>query len=168
MAGLQRAKGFLRREVGKRIQLRNSPDLIFHWDKTLERGERLHHIITSLYMPAAPPEPFVDEVVDDDDRRFVFLAPVIECVRHNLPVRAKVVIVNGELAGQHGIQLFLNTWLQAVMVLIQWVRHHEVRAGSLKKHPFPDTGPRRSPHRPRQREPAGVAPRPPAPQRISP
>jgi ribosome-binding factor A len=66
MEGLQRAKGFLRREVGKRIQLRNSPDLIFHWDKTLERGERLHHLITSLDIPPAPPEPAKDEETDDE------------------------------------------------------------------------------------------------------
>ncbi len=66
MEGLQRAKGFLRREVGKRVQLRNSPDLIFHWDKTLERGERLHHLITSLDIPPAPPEPTKDEETDDE------------------------------------------------------------------------------------------------------
>ena len=67
MAGLQRAKGFLRREVGKRIQLRNAPDLVFHWDKTLARGERMHHLISSLDIPAAPPEPIIPEVEDDDE-----------------------------------------------------------------------------------------------------
>lgn len=67
MAGLQRAKGFLRREVGKRIRLRNSPDLVFHWDKTLERGERMHHLISSLDIPAAPPtvEPNKDSETDE-------------------------------------------------------------------------------------------------------
>jgi len=67
MAGLQRAKGFLRREVGKRIQLRNSPDLVFHWDKTLARGERMHHLISSLDIPPAPPEAITPEVEDDDE-----------------------------------------------------------------------------------------------------
>lgn len=67
MAGLQRAKGFLRREVGKRIQLRNSPDLVFHWDKTLARGEKMHHLISSLDIPPAPPEPIKPEVDDDDE-----------------------------------------------------------------------------------------------------
>ena len=67
MAGLQRAKGFLRREVGKRIQLRNSPDLVFHWDKTLARGERMHHLIASLDIPPAPPEATPSEVEDDDE-----------------------------------------------------------------------------------------------------
>ncbi|MBI1278022.1 MAG: 30S ribosome-binding factor RbfA [Anaerolineaceae bacterium] len=67
MAGLQRAKGYLRREVGKRIQLRNSPDLVFHWDKTLARGERIHHLIKSLDIPAAPPEPDAKETDAEDE-----------------------------------------------------------------------------------------------------
>ena len=66
MTALARAKGFLRREVGKRIRLRNAPDLVFHWDKTLERGERLHHLISSLDIPPAPPEP-IPSVKDDDE-----------------------------------------------------------------------------------------------------
>ncbi|MCA0453376.1 MAG: 30S ribosome-binding factor RbfA [Chloroflexi bacterium] len=67
MAGLQRAKGFLRREVGKRIRLRNSPDLVFHWDKTLARGERMHQIISSLDIPADPVKPAKAEDQDDSE-----------------------------------------------------------------------------------------------------
>lgn len=51
LAGLRRAKGFLRRELGKNIRLRNTPDLIFHWDAALERGERLHRLISELDIP---------------------------------------------------------------------------------------------------------------------
>src|SRR5947207_6716298 len=39
MAGLKRATGFLRREVGKRIRIRRTPVLNFHWDTTLSRAE---------------------------------------------------------------------------------------------------------------------------------
>jgi len=67
LAGLQRAKGFLRREVGKRVRLRNSPDLIFHWDATLERGEKIHHLISSLNIPAVVDEPAVVLQEDDND-----------------------------------------------------------------------------------------------------
>ena len=67
MAGLQRAKGFLRREVGKRIRLRNSPDLVFHWDKTLARGERMHKLISSLDIPADPVKPVKAEDQDDSE-----------------------------------------------------------------------------------------------------
>lgn len=51
MKGLKSANGFLRREVGKRVRLRNTPELIFHWDTTLERGERISDIISKLDLP---------------------------------------------------------------------------------------------------------------------
>jgi ribosome-binding factor A len=63
MNGLKRANGFLRREVGKRVRLRNVPELHFHWDYTLERGEKLNQLIDNLEIPPAPPE---DESDDDD------------------------------------------------------------------------------------------------------
>lgn len=48
MSGLKHANGFLRREVGKRVRLRNTPELHFHWDTTLEYGERMNRLINSL------------------------------------------------------------------------------------------------------------------------
>lgn len=62
MAGLNRAKGFLRREVAKRVRLRSAPELIFHWDETLERSERVNRLLSSLDIP--PQEPV--EVEDDE------------------------------------------------------------------------------------------------------
>ena len=62
MAGLKRASGFLRREVGKRIRIRNTPELHFHWDKTLERAERINSLISNLNIP-----PESEEVNIDDD-----------------------------------------------------------------------------------------------------
>ncbi len=58
MKALGRAQGFLRREVGKRIRLRNTPELHFHWDHTLQNANRINQIISSLEIP--------DEVPDDD------------------------------------------------------------------------------------------------------
>lgn len=55
--GLSRAKGFLRREVGKRVRLRKTPDLAFIWDERYSQGERMNQIISSLDIPPAPPEP---------------------------------------------------------------------------------------------------------------
>lgn len=63
MIGLQSANGFLRREVGKRVRLRNTPELHFHWDSGLERGEKLNQILSQLEIP--PPDP--DDEDDDDD-----------------------------------------------------------------------------------------------------
>lgn len=61
LAGLRRAHGFLRRELGKRIRLRNTPDLLFFWDETLSRGERLNQLIADLEIPAA------EDMIPDDD-----------------------------------------------------------------------------------------------------
>ena len=52
MQGLRRAGGYLRREVGKRIRLRNTPELHFHWDNTFAQADRINAIIASLDIPA--------------------------------------------------------------------------------------------------------------------
>ena len=60
MDALKKAKGFLRREVGKRVRLRNTPDLVFKWDDTLEQGERLNQLLDHLDIP-------VESVLDKTD-----------------------------------------------------------------------------------------------------
>ena len=55
MRGLQRAGGFLRREVGRRIRLRNTPELHFHWDYTLKHADRINQIISNLEIPSDDP-----------------------------------------------------------------------------------------------------------------
>jgi ribosome-binding factor A len=57
MAGLARAKGFLRREVGKRVRLRNTPELEFHWDTSLAHGQRMDDLIAQLHIPPEDDEP---------------------------------------------------------------------------------------------------------------
>ena len=42
---LGRAKGFLRHELGRRMQLRTIPDLHFVHDESIERGNRLSSLI---------------------------------------------------------------------------------------------------------------------------
>jgi ribosome-binding factor A len=56
MAGLARAHGFLRREVGKRVKLRRTPDLRFHWDMTLDRGAAIEETLDQLNIPPAADE----------------------------------------------------------------------------------------------------------------
>ncbi len=63
MDGLKRASGFLRRETGKRIRLRNTPELIFRWDTTLETGEHINRLLDDLEIP--PPD--LEDVIEDDD-----------------------------------------------------------------------------------------------------
>jgi ribosome-binding factor A len=64
MAGLQRANGFLRRELAQRVRLRKTPVLHFHWDSALEHGERIDDLLDSLRRQPAP-EP--DDAEDEDD-----------------------------------------------------------------------------------------------------
>ena len=45
MTGLQKASGFLRRELGKRISIHMTPQLHFVFDKSLERGADLSKLI---------------------------------------------------------------------------------------------------------------------------
>ena len=45
MAGLQRASGFLRRELGKRIHIHTLPQLHFIHDNSIERGVSLSELI---------------------------------------------------------------------------------------------------------------------------
>lgn len=47
-AGLDSAAGWLRRELGRCTRLRNTPQLIFHWDPSLERGERIVGLLDQL------------------------------------------------------------------------------------------------------------------------
>ncbi len=58
MKALGRARSFLRREVGKRVRLRNTPELHFYWDHTLESASRINQLISSLEIP--------DEVRDEE------------------------------------------------------------------------------------------------------
>lgn len=46
--GLESAAGYLRRELGRELRLRNIPELVFHYDRSVERGERISAILDEL------------------------------------------------------------------------------------------------------------------------
>lgn len=48
LKGLEKAKGFLRGEVGKRIALRHTPELIFKMDESVEYGSRIETLLSNL------------------------------------------------------------------------------------------------------------------------
>jgi len=48
MAGLQSSTAFVRRELGQRIRLRRTPEVRFLEDSSLERGDRLIHLLNEL------------------------------------------------------------------------------------------------------------------------
>lgn len=48
MHGLDRASGFLRRELAARTRFRKTPMLHFHWDVAVEHGERIDQLLNTL------------------------------------------------------------------------------------------------------------------------
>jgi len=48
LRGLERAKGFVRRELGKRLRLRRTPELKFFWDETAETAARIEQILDEV------------------------------------------------------------------------------------------------------------------------
>jgi ribosome-binding factor A len=57
MQVLNRAKGFIRREVSKRVQLRRAPELIFHWDPSPEKAEHIASLLDQIKSETPPAEP---------------------------------------------------------------------------------------------------------------
>lgn len=46
--GLESAAGWLRRELGAHLRTRHTPELVFIFDESLERGERMAQILDAL------------------------------------------------------------------------------------------------------------------------
>ncbi len=78
MAGLRSATGYVRSELGHRVRLRRTPEVIFVEDRSLERGDRLLTLLGEIERDrAAHPLPDADPVEvavpsaaspeDDDD-----------------------------------------------------------------------------------------------------
>jgi ribosome-binding factor A len=47
-AGLESAKGFIKREIGLRMDLKHVPDLVFKHDPSLERGRRMEKLFQKI------------------------------------------------------------------------------------------------------------------------
>lgn len=46
--GLENAKGFIKRELGQKIELRHIPELIFEIDETIEQGNKIESLIKEI------------------------------------------------------------------------------------------------------------------------
>jgi ribosome-binding factor A len=53
---LQGACGFIRRELGLRLKLRHTPELIFTHDTSFEYGDRIDSLLKGLFPPPDPAE----------------------------------------------------------------------------------------------------------------
>ena len=48
LEGLKSAAGFIRREVGRRIELRHTPEFLFEIDHSIEHGAYINQIISDI------------------------------------------------------------------------------------------------------------------------
>ncbi|MBW4554727.1 MAG: 30S ribosome-binding factor RbfA [Trichormus sp. ATA11-4-KO1] len=67
MAGLRSATGFVRSELGARVRLRRTPEVIFIEDDSLERGTKVLTLLNQLQYERSP----VDLSVAEDDESSV-------------------------------------------------------------------------------------------------
>lgn len=48
LKGLAKATGFIRSEIGKRIRLRHTPELVFKLDESIEYGNRIEKLLKEV------------------------------------------------------------------------------------------------------------------------
>ena len=48
LAGLKKSSGFIRSELAKRVNLRNTPELIFELDDSIEYGAKIDNILKDI------------------------------------------------------------------------------------------------------------------------
>lgn len=48
MQGLKSAAGFIRREIGRRVDLRYTPEFIFELDKSIEHGSHIDKLLKNI------------------------------------------------------------------------------------------------------------------------
>ena len=66
LVGLQKASGFLRRELGKRISIHMTPQLHFVFDQSLERGADLSQLIQKAVAISADSDSESDPTPETD------------------------------------------------------------------------------------------------------
>ena len=76
LAILKGAHGFIRREIGRRVKLRRTPEIIFHWDPAPDKGEQVEQLLDRLRaeqnasatenLASAAPDEAPDGEHDDD------------------------------------------------------------------------------------------------------
>jgi ribosome-binding factor A len=67
MEGLQSACGYIRGQLGKRVNLRRTPELSFEEDRSLERGMRVINLIEQLAQDRPAEVPETEEGADVPD-----------------------------------------------------------------------------------------------------
>ena len=55
LEGLKRANGFLRRGLANSLDIKNTPSLAFHWDRSLARADHIESILDALKVERGEP-----------------------------------------------------------------------------------------------------------------
>jgi ribosome-binding factor A len=68
LLGLRQAAGFVRRELGRRLHVRHTPEIAFHYDEGLDATERVAHLLDEVRPAdeAAAEERAADEAAAED------------------------------------------------------------------------------------------------------
>jgi ribosome-binding factor A len=70
MRGLKSASHFMRGEIGRRLNMRNTPEIAFVLDESIERGARMLDILRGLEKEdAGKAGPEIDDPEKDDDEK---------------------------------------------------------------------------------------------------
>ncbi|AHJ27574.1 30S ribosome-binding factor RbfA [Nodularia spumigena CS-584] len=67
MAGLKSATGFVRSELGSRVRLRRTPEVIFIEDDSIEQGNKVLSLLNKLEDERSPYNMTVSENTTDED-----------------------------------------------------------------------------------------------------
>lgn len=65
LAGLRQAAGFVRRELGRRLRVRHTPEIAFHYDEGLDATDRVARLLDEVR--TADDEAADDEARSDED-----------------------------------------------------------------------------------------------------
>ncbi|BBD65620.1 ribosome-binding factor A [Nostoc commune NIES-4072] len=70
MAGLKSATGYVRSELGARVRLRRTPEVLFLEDRSIERGNKVLALLNQLNHQRPPEMVTVEDSTDQDDESF--------------------------------------------------------------------------------------------------
>jgi ribosome-binding factor A len=66
---LEGARGFIRREIGQRVRLRQTPHIVFHWDPGPDNVEQVGRLLDELRAANLPAEAKAESPRLEEDRR---------------------------------------------------------------------------------------------------
>ncbi|PPS45998.1 30S ribosome-binding factor RbfA [Chroococcidiopsis sp. TS-821] len=67
MAGLKSATGYVRSELGQRVRLRRTPEIVFQEDRSIERGDRVLSLLNQLNQSRQMDDAIAIEDIDEFD-----------------------------------------------------------------------------------------------------